>query len=301
MAAETRVRSDQRFTRNNPCPVCGGWNTMRRGHGSRCWGYASDDGQYAHCVRPEYAGRLDPNGGGAYAHRLAGGCRCGVDHGFTRSARVGELVSADRDSSARDPHSQAALAIWGRSRRADGTLVATYLASRRLTGPIPPSLRYVPELKHRSGAYLPAMIAAVTVWPARHPIGIQRTWMRRDGGAKADVESNKMSLGPNAGGAVRLGPVGAELVVAEGVETALTVQQEIGKPAWAVLGVRNMRNLVLPDLPLAALVVIAADNDPDGLLWANLAAQRWLVEGRRVRMMIPPAGMDFNDVLLADA
>jgi hypothetical protein len=37
----------ERFTRANPCPVCGGWDEQRRGKGERCYGYGL--GRYARC------------------------------------------------------------------------------------------------------------------------------------------------------------------------------------------------------------------------------------------------------------
>ena len=50
--------SVQRFTHAHPCPVCGGYEEMPRGRSERCWGYLSDDGHYARCTRPDWAGSL---------------------------------------------------------------------------------------------------------------------------------------------------------------------------------------------------------------------------------------------------
>jgi hypothetical protein len=75
------VARAQRFTRGHPCPVCGGWDALPRGRGARCSGFASDDGLFAHCSREELAGGLAEEASGTYAHRLAGPCKCGVDHG----------------------------------------------------------------------------------------------------------------------------------------------------------------------------------------------------------------------------
>jgi DNA primase len=67
-------------------------------------------------------------------------------------------------------------------------------------------------------------------------------------------------------------------------------------PAWAALSASGIRNLILP--PEAIDVVICADHDGTGEGAARNAAQRWLTEGRRVRIAIPPAqDTDFNDVL----
>ena len=57
---------------------------------------------------------------------------------------------------------------------------------------------------------------------------------------------------------------------------------------------------MLPPPPLASLVIVAADHDRNGVgeRAARIAAGRWLVEGRRVRIAMPPEpGSDFNDLL----
>ena len=57
---------------------------------------------------------------------------------------------------------EAALAIWRGSQSAEGTPVETYLRSRGLTIPVPPSIRFHAGLKHPSGGVWPAMVALVT-------------------------------------------------------------------------------------------------------------------------------------------
>ncbi len=75
------VATQQRFTRNRPCPICGGYETLPRGHKERCWGFLSDDGGWAHCVREEQSGGLPRNtASDTYAHRLDGDCDCGAQH-----------------------------------------------------------------------------------------------------------------------------------------------------------------------------------------------------------------------------
>ena len=71
----------------------------------------------------------------------------------------------DRDDAKR---SEAALAIWQSATPADGTLVETYLASRGLHLPPPPTLRFHAGLKHPSGGIWPAMVALVTRGVRRH-------------------------------------------------------------------------------------------------------------------------------------
>ena len=93
------------------------------------------------------------------------------------------------------------------------------------------------------------------------------------------------------------------MIVAEGLETALTVMEATGLPTWAVLSASNFLGLALPALPFAAEVVIAADNDKikngkrAGIEAAEKAAALWVSQGRKVRIAQPPTpGTDFNDM-----
>lgn len=76
----------RRFSPADPCPVCGGHDKDPRGAGRRCFGFLSVDGAWAHCSREEHAGGLPVEGGGTYAHWLAGACKCGKSHGAAASA-----------------------------------------------------------------------------------------------------------------------------------------------------------------------------------------------------------------------
>ncbi len=67
--------------------------------------------------------------------------------------------------------SEAASAIWERAKRAQGTLVEVYLASRGISLPAPDALRFYPGLKHPSGGSWPAMVALVTNGVDGQPIG----------------------------------------------------------------------------------------------------------------------------------
>ncbi len=103
----------------------------------------------------------------------------------------------------------------GRSQPAAGTLVETYLRWRAITHPPPPTLRFVPWLRHRpSGGFYPAIVAAIQGADG-NIIGVHRTFLAEDGSGKASVEPARMTLGRVAGGAVRLAPAGKELAVTE--------------------------------------------------------------------------------------
>jgi hypothetical protein len=173
-----------------------------------------------------------------------------------------------------------------------------YLAYRGLTLAPPARLRFHPALKHPTGGTWPVMVALVTDGVTDAPVGIHRTFLASDGSGKAPVKPQKMMLGPCRGGAVRLGePDGCRLLVGEGIETCLAAMQATGRPAWAALSTSGLRSLELPDT--VGDVVVLADGDEPGDTAARAAARNWRDSGRPVRIARPPAGMDFNDLLLA--
>jgi hypothetical protein len=196
---------------------------------------------------------------------------------------------------------QAAARIWQSAAPAAGSPVDDYLLFRGITcRPIPDVLRFSLNLWHReTGERGPRMVAIIEHVVFGH-VGIHRTWLRPDGSGKADLDPCKMSLGPIAGGAIRLAPIGphGDLAIAEGIETALSFAQLTGAPTWAAVSAGGIESLILP--PEVKFIGIATDSDPTGIRAAQRAARRWAAEGRRVRIAQPPAGMDFNDVLRAN-
>jgi hypothetical protein len=189
---------------------------------------------------------------------------------------------------------------WNEAVLLTNTPADVYLRARGLKpGPDgwPASLHYHPSIKHGpTGLLLPAMLGAVAIWPGDEVVGLHRTFLRADGRDKAPVSGNKMMLGKCAGGAVRLAPAGPDLILSEGIETGLSVQQATGLPTWATLSTSGLRAVILP--PEVETVIIAADADEAGEVAAQAAARRFIAEGHTVKIARPPQGMDFNDLLL---
>jgi DNA primase len=75
--------------------------------------------------------------------------------------------------------------------------------------------------------------------------------------------------------------------------------QVSGLPTWAAGSAKAMELMILP--PEVRRVNIAADGDPPGRRAAEVAAARWMREGRMVRIYRAPDGLDFNDLLLREA
>lgn len=195
-----------------------------------------------------------------------------------------------------------ARAMWGRGVPIAGTVAAAYLRSRGLGMVASDALRLLPAERHReSGRNLPALVAAVvdTLGTLR---AVHRTWLRADGGGKADVDPPRKTLGSPTGCAVRLMPAADAVALAEGIETALSAARLFSFPAWACLSAGGLEAVRLPDVIRS--VLIAADNDRNGSgqRAADALAQRLLVEGRAVRIALPDTpGTDFNDLLRREA
>ena len=187
-----------------------------------------------------------------------------------------------------------AMALWHVSEQVPGTLAERYLAVRGLPHLVASAaLRHHPDCPHPSRSRLPALIALVQGVDGG-PVGIHRTYLRRDGSGKADIEPPPAALGPVRGGAVRLDPAAPEITIGEGVESSASAGRMLHLPAWAAISAGNM-GLAL-DLPAQVRsVAVAADPDPPGRRAAAAAWRRWTREGRRVRIVTPRGG-DFNDI-----
>jgi DNA primase len=188
---------------------------------------------------------------------------------------------------------------WGRAVPVSGTLGETYLRNRGITDGLPPSIRFAPAQWHKdTQTYVPALVVAFQAIDGPL-IAIHRTYLRPDGSDR-DRERGKLAMGPYAGGAVRLNPPAARMLIGEGLESSLSARQATGIPTWAGLSTSGIRSMLLPPLPLASDVTIAADHDANGAgqKAARTAARRWMREGRQVRIALPPEpDTDFNTML----
>jgi putative DNA primase/helicase len=190
-----------------------------------------------------------------------------------------------------------ALDIWNSSYDPSASWqVPRYLRSRGITIAIPDTIRTAGMHWHPSGEKRPMMVGLVE-HVDHGPVGVSCTYLAIDGSQKATLDPVRMFHGPIGGGAVQLAPGGPVLAVAEGIETALSYMQVTQTPTWAALSASGIKALILPSQ--VTEVVIAADPDIPGIRAAHNAARRWLADGRRVRIVRPPPGCDFNDLLMA--
>jgi putative DNA primase/helicase len=298
------IRLHGKIERTGPCPKCGGddrfsinsrkgvWNCRGRGVGGGTIKFVEHfDGVDFITACMTLAGK--PRETKATRGLLGG-----------RADYLPRVASAPRrnDDASRTAR---ALRIWRDSRNGADTIARRYLASRGVVlDRWPASLRLHPRCPRpkNDGNILPSLPAMVALVEhvERGPVAVQCTYLRPDGGDKADIEKPKAIFGPVAGGAVRFGAphAGQWLAVAEGIETALSVAAPCSMPAWAAISAGGIKSLVLP--AEATHIKICADHDTNGVgeRAAHDPAERWHAEGRLVRVAMPPEqGTDFNDVL----
>lgn len=250
-------------------------------------------------------------------HRVTEEMRARVRERSTASLAPIETVPAQDD----EARQHAALRLFlAASERLAGTPAAAYLSGRGINlaelGRQPRALRFHPSCYHaESGIRWPALLAAVSDGDGQH-VATHRTWLQvqRDGCVtKAPVRNPKMSLGRVWGGSIRLwrgasgkslraAPAGEVPVIAEGIETALSVAMAMPeRRVLASVSLGNMGSVWLPPQITEVLLVLDNDHKP-----AAIAAQQRVINahveaGRAVRIARSPVGKDFNDALLLAA
>jgi hypothetical protein len=200
-----------------------------------------------------------------------------------------------------EKRAMAAKRLWAETQPIAGTVAETYLRGRGISCALPHTLRFHSHCWHGPNeSRWPAMVALVE---GGEGFAVHRTYLRPDGSGKAGLAGgDKLMLGATAGGAVRLSGGISRLVVAEGIESALSLLCGLlAEPAtvWAALSTSGLRSLRLPEKP--SRLVIAGDGDQPGREAAHALATRAHTLGWSVAMLEPGNGADFNDVLTGKA
>lgn len=198
----------------------------------------------------------------------------GARSGDYRPPDAATLAQRERKAKAEaEKRAAQAKRLWQEAQPIAGTVAEAYLRGRGITCELPRTLRFHAQAWHGPTARrYPAMVAAVqgAVLPAVH-----RTYLRPNGAGKADIDPAKAMLGATAGGAVRLSDGPSRLVVAEGIESGLSLLCGLlDGPAtvWAALSTSGLRGLRLP--AQAGRLTIATDGDGPGREAGHALAER---------------------------
>jgi Toprim domain len=169
---------------------------------------------------------------------------------------------------------------------------------------VPPGvLRFHPKCPWE-GSKMHCLLARYSDAVTGEPRGLWRRVVV-SGLRRSDPNPKPMTLGPMGGCVIRLFPdVRKRLVIAEGIETALTAatrfthRGKLLRPAWATGCAGNMKRL--PVIEGVEQLIIIADNDESGTgqAAAEECAQRWSDAGREVVCLMPEQlGFDLNDLV----
>jgi hypothetical protein len=226
----------------------------------------------------------------------------GIRSGDYRAPDPATLAQRERQAEAEAQRKAAqAKRLWDGAQPIAGTVAEAYLRDARgISCDLAPTLRFHPECWHGPSARRwPALVALVE----GGGFAVHRTYLRPDGSGKAGLDGgDKLMLGAVSGGAVRLSGGPSRLVVAEGIESGLSLLcRLLDGPAtvWAALSTSGLRGLRLPARP--GRLTIATDGDKPGREAAHALAERAHGLGWHVSMLDPGDGLDFNDILTRKA
>jgi hypothetical protein len=241
-------------------------------------GHPAGGGFLCHCPVPSHGkgrGDLRPslavsNGERALIYNCFAGCdprdiRAAIDRLDLNGAPLHKPALPSSRAKVRTT-SAAALELWRAARPVAGTVVETYLRSRRLPPTPPATIRFLPTYPYSSRKSFPCLIAAVQA-PTREIVAVQITFLHSTGTRKADVIESRRAIGPLGAGALRLAPVADCLGLAEGFETAWAAQLMHDIPVWAALGNKRYLKVKIPQA--VKRLTIFADDDAPGLEYAG--------------------------------
>lgn len=241
------------------------------------------------------------HGGGFLALRL--------DARATRRESAAERREREALAEAEDRRKRALAAhLWASAEPLSGSLGERYLReARAIAAPLDRAdLRFLAEAPLRPLAPVcrdttPAIVARIST-AADTGFGVHLTYLRPDGLAKAEVPIPRKIVGRAGGAMVRLAP-GARLVVAEGIESALSAWDALADPAAGCIAAISAGGMARLAWPVEAReLVIAPDRDPSGTgeRAALALAERAYGAGLAASIYRPPEGCgDWNDAARA--
>jgi putative DNA primase/helicase len=186
-----------------------------------------------------------------------------------------------------------ALKIWSESKSPAGSIVQHYLREFRglelddgVAGSV---IRFHGSLYFDHETRLPGMVCLLRDIVTDEPCGIHRTFLDCKTGEKID----RRMLGIARGAAIKLDPVGSNLTIGEGVETALSGRSAGFGPVWALGSSGAVRSF--PVIKSVSELTILEENDPTSQRDVEACARRYLTAGKPVNIVTPNIGNDMND------
>jgi putative DNA primase/helicase len=274
---------DERQLRNThgPCPICGGKDRFR-------FDNKNGEGTYYcnHCGAGDATQLLCKVFGWDFK-TMANNVREVAGEVVEQPFKPPETVSIEQRRKTLN-------SMWARAKQ--DSVALAYLRSRGLERQLlPRTMRGIGSMYHRDSGTHQMGVVSLIQNPAGEPVSLHRIFLMPDGSRDKKIMPPISTI---SGGAIRLGgpQPGEEILhVAEGVESALAVQDITGSQhVWATISAQGMEALEVPKE--VTEVVIWADNDESytGQAAAYALAKRLTVkEGKWVAVKMPQRmGMD---------
>jgi phage/plasmid primase-like uncharacterized protein len=216
----------------------------------------------------------------------------------SRDVRPTQRVAKQATAPAAPPRAdRRGLALWRKAARIDRTPADLYLGARGFVPPYPATLGYLPGL----GDHPHALIAALGL-PNEPEPGLLRipdaavravhlTRLDPTGTKRLKTDDAKIIVGQGGlGFPVAVTPIsdGLGLLIAEGIENALSLGLSLGLGAWASCGHTRMPALASAVPSHIVAVTIVADPEPEARASACALAER--LERRGFNVIVKPMG-----------
>jgi hypothetical protein len=212
-----------------------------------------------------------------------------ADPAAVAKAKIAKVEAQKREEIKQAKQRHTVIWLWDQTKPAAGTIIETYLPKRGIVmQPLTAILRFLPA----NDRYLyPAMVApfgipdepepGVLEMPRDRVRGVHLTYLAPDGNSKAPVDPPRKMLGKVSGHPIVLAPPndGLGLLIAEGIETALSGHLDTGLGAWAAGAAGFMPTLAdaVPDY--IECVTVAVEADPAGRRGAEELIRRLAARG----------------------
>lgn len=169
--------------------------------------------------------------------------------------------------------------------------VRKYLENRGLSSDlICDEFRYDPDHQYFEGGGSPLFESPALISRVKDEkgnlCGVHRIYLTNDG-QKANVDTPKKVLGGVKGGAIRISEATSVLGLAEGIETALAVQEGTSIPMWSTLTATGMKQVVIPNTVKMIFIWADLDKSETGTNAAEELAHRLFREGKSVYVITP--------------
>jgi hypothetical protein len=262
-----------------PCPICG---PEKRGSASqrrrvlRIWQSEESFATFK-CARCELQGyaRSNVEGGGIRADE----------------PRPRKIITPDQDSG---KQRDKARWLWGRRQPIDGSIAEQYLREARgYAGPLPRTIGFLPESGDRPACMISAVGMPIEIEPG--VVGVDQvaavhlTKLTTNGMAKAGTDVDKIMLGSPRGMPIAVATVndGLGLIIAEGIEDALSAAEATGLGAWAAGSAPFLPYLADCVPAYVECVTCIVDDDKAGRRKSTELAERLEDRGFEVRLFYP--------------